>query len=171
MYGFALGGFLLGLGSKLAGGDFIYHGFIGVARGSIKSIIVMISILIFACLLSLILDQQLLQFLSNSAINPQMEFMHMLSANMNIGISILLMIASFCWLKSNENEIKKVFTKLIGSFLSGLFLGLGFLIAGLAVRSVFFGSITFSNWNPTLLIFLLVTILCNIVTYHFVFRY
>jgi hypothetical protein len=31
MYGFAISGFCIGLGSKLGEGDLIYHGFIGLA--------------------------------------------------------------------------------------------------------------------------------------------
>ena len=32
MFGFAVSGFCIGIGSKFAEGDLIYHGFIGVAK-------------------------------------------------------------------------------------------------------------------------------------------
>jgi hypothetical protein len=66
MYGFAFSGFCMGLGAKLAGGDIIYHSFIGVARKSIKSITVTAIVLAFAVLWSWLLDNGYINFFANS---------------------------------------------------------------------------------------------------------
>lgn len=66
MYGFAFSGFCFGIGAKLAGGDIIYHGFIGVARKSPKSITVLIIVIALAMFWSWLLDFGLVNFFANS---------------------------------------------------------------------------------------------------------
>ena len=70
MYGFAFSGFALGLGSKIAGGDMIYHSAIGIARLSLKSLIVTILVLGFSCLWNWLLKAGYVGILSDSEINP-----------------------------------------------------------------------------------------------------
>lgn len=65
MYGFALSGFCMGLGSKLANGDIIYHTFIGVARLSSRSLIVTVFIIVSAVFFSWLLDSGHANFLAN----------------------------------------------------------------------------------------------------------
>ena len=66
MYGFAFSGFSIGIGAKLAGGDIIYHGFIGVARKSTKSMVVIILVIVMAIFWSWLLDYDLVNFFANS---------------------------------------------------------------------------------------------------------
>jgi hypothetical protein len=70
MYGFAFSGFALGLGSKIAGGDMIYHSAIGIARLSLRSFIITILVLGFSCLWNWILKEGYLDIFSDSEINP-----------------------------------------------------------------------------------------------------
>jgi len=65
MYGFAFGGFCIGLGSKLAGGDLIYHGFIGVARKSFRSSVMLVLMILLAILWSFLLGFGYINFFSN----------------------------------------------------------------------------------------------------------
>lgn len=53
-----------------------------------------------------------------------------------------------------------------------MLLALGFLVCGLPRRTLVFQSLTpGSNWNPALLIFTLVVICSNFVTYQLFFKY
>jgi hypothetical protein len=171
MYGFAFSGFCMGLGSKLAAGDMIYHGLIGVARRSGRSLLVLLLILAFGMLWSWLLDGQFVNFFANSQVNPEMEFMHIESANINIGLGCVLLVVSFCWLRGKEEDGREVLRKMAGSFLSGVLLALGFTICGLSRRTLVFESLTpGSHWSPALLIFLTVTIGFNFLTYEVLFR-
>lgn len=101
MYGFAFSGFCIGLGSKLTEGDIIYHCLIGIARGSVRSLTVTLVVFVFAVLWSWLLDAQFINFFADSKVNPEMAFMHIQSANINIGLACVLLIVSFCLLKAN----------------------------------------------------------------------
>lgn len=172
MYGFAFSGFCIGLGSKLTEGDIIYHGLIGIARGSIRSLTVTLVVIAFAVLWSWLLDAQLINFFADSKVNPEMAFMHIQSANINIGLACVLLIVSFCLLRSNEEDVKVVLKKMGGSFIAGILLAFGFLVCGLSRRTLVFQSLTpGSNWNPALLIFTLVVISLNFITYQLFFKY
>jgi hypothetical protein len=60
----------MGLGSKLAEGDIIYHGLIGVARKSWRSLAFILLVLAFGILWSWLLDSQYVNFFANSKVNP-----------------------------------------------------------------------------------------------------
>lgn len=172
MYGFAFGGFCIGLGSKFAKGDLIYHGFIGVARRSLNSICIFVLMMAFGFLWSWLLGWGYIGFFSNSEVNPLMEFMHTASANITIVLSVVLIAVSFCLFRKSIEDKKEIFKKIGGSFISGVLIGLGFLICGLSNRSKLFESLTpTTSWNPLLIIFLSVNITLNFITYHLVFRY
>jgi hypothetical protein len=102
MYGFAFSGFCMGLGAKLAGGDIIYHSLIGVARKSTKSIAVTVIVLTLAIFWSWLLDYGLVNFFANSKVNPEMEFIHIQSANITIFLGCVFLAISFCWMRSRN---------------------------------------------------------------------
>ncbi len=100
MYGFAFSGFFFGLGSKLAQGDIVYHGLIGVGRKNTKSLMVLLLVSASAILFSWLLDSKHMNFFANAEVNPAMEFMHIQSANITICLGIVLFVISLCWMMS-----------------------------------------------------------------------
>ena len=65
MYGFALGGFLLGFGGKLAEGDLIHHMCGEIYLGKWFSLIYVVLIFVAAIIISLLCGQGYLSFLTN----------------------------------------------------------------------------------------------------------
>ena len=96
MYGFALGAFLMGFGSQLAGGDIIFHSCSQIANGKWFSIFITILILAASILTSLLLADNRIPFLTDSTMNPIMENLHLLSANVSIVISVVIFVVSTC---------------------------------------------------------------------------
>lgn len=72
MYGFALGGFLIGLGSQLVGGDEMYVSLVKIAQGSWFYIVVLALMLGSAFFWSWLSDAGYLTALTNQEINPKM---------------------------------------------------------------------------------------------------
>lgn len=162
----------MGIGSKFANGDLIYHAFIGVAKHSCKSIIIFILLLSFSMLCSWLLDNGYINLFSDTDINPHMPFLHLLSANICIVLSIILLIVSFCWIRSNADKKREVAKKMIGSFATGVLLCIGFNICGLSRRTNIFSSLSPGpNWSPNLYIFMASTIVLNLITYQVIIRY
>ena len=91
MYGFALGAFLMGFGSQLAGGDIIFHSCSQIANGKWFSIFLTIIILATSILTSFIMANNKIPFLTDSTMNPIMENLHLLSANITIVISLIIL--------------------------------------------------------------------------------
>ena len=58
-----------------------------------------------------------------------------------------------------------------GSFIGGVLIALGFTICGLSKRTLVFQSLTPGNqWTPALLVFVILTIGFNFITYNLIFR-
>jgi hypothetical protein len=76
MYGFALGGFCMGLGARWAEGDLVFHIFSEVSLGKWFSFVVVGIAFCVAMFVSWVLGAGYIPFFSDSAVNPQMEFLH-----------------------------------------------------------------------------------------------
>jgi hypothetical protein len=161
----------MGLGAKLAGGDIIYHSFIGVARKSERSIAITAIIAGCAILWSWLLGYGYIDFLANSQVNPLMEFMHIESANISIALACVFLTVSFCWMRSRGEEVRVAVRKVGASFLAGILVGLGFTLCGLSRRTLVFSSLTpGTDWSAALLVFFLVTVALNFITYQVFLR-
>lgn len=132
----------MGLGAKLAEGDLLYHSFSQILLGKWFSLFVVCASLITACLLSWILSAGYINFLADPSINPLMEFLHIESANITIGLGIIIFILTICCLGKKITQKKKA-VKIIGmSLLSGILIGIGYGVCGLATRSLIFAGLT-----------------------------
>ena len=65
MYGFALGGFTIGIGAQLSKGDYLFHSLIEFPRGQFESLAIMIVMLGSAFFFSWLAFENHLTFLSN----------------------------------------------------------------------------------------------------------
>ena len=142
MYGFALGGFCMGLGAKMAEGDILYHAFSQILLGKWFSLFVVGGALCSANLVSWILGSGYINFFADPSVNPLMEFLHMESANITICLGILIFTLNICCNARNIVPRRKA-VKIIGvSLLSGILIGVGYGICGLAIRSLVFAGLT-----------------------------
>lgn len=100
-----------------------------------------------------------------------MEFLHIQSANITIFLACVFLVISFCWLRSRNEGTKSVIKKMGGSFFAGILMGLGYALCGLPRRRLVFASLTpGSNWSSSLLIFLVVAITLNFLTYQILLK-
>lgn len=114
-------------------------------------------------LVSLLLDSNSIDFLSNTNINPHMEFMHMQSANITIGLGVILIIITSFLMKYKDHPIKVIFKRVGVRFLSGALLAFGCGVCGLTNRNLVFSGLTPGiGWDPVLLVYLSTTIISNL---------
>ena len=90
-FGFALGGLLVGFGTKLGNGCTSGHGLCGLARLSIRSFIAVIFFLISAMAIGTIRYYLTLGPFTDEQFNPQLDYNHLIGANMILVLGIILL--------------------------------------------------------------------------------
>jgi hypothetical protein len=87
--------------------------------------------------------------------NPYLESPHMLSANVTIGLGVILSVIAIVIMKSNNKSSKTIAKKVGFSFFSGIIITFGAGACGLSNRKLVFNSLTVgADWDPSILIFL-----------------
>jgi uncharacterized membrane protein YedE/YeeE len=165
--GFLVSGFLVGLGTKLANGCTSGHGVCGLPRFSIRSWVAVgcfLSFAIGACILRSnvpFLDSPNLVVESTDASSDLLYYIIFGVVSASI---IILIIFFYC--KKDHNEITDIFV----SFLVGAVMGLGLILSGMNRRSKVKGflDMSSSNWDPTLLIVLGMSVGINLVTFNLI---
>lgn len=171
MYGFAIGGFMIGMGSQLAQGDELYVSLVEIAQGNWFFLVILVLMLGSALFWSWLAEAGHIGVFTNDKINPQMEYLHLQSANITIGLAVIILVVTSYILCSRINDTKLIAKKIAGSFFSGVFLALGFAIAGLPTRTTFIAGITpISSWDPVVLIFLGTATLVSAIVFHLLKR-
>jgi hypothetical protein len=73
-----------------------------------------------------------------------MAFMHLMSANINIAIGVVFLIVSYCQLNGRSENGNLILKKMVGSFIAGVLIALGYCICGISKRSLVFKSFDIS---------------------------
>jgi len=163
VYGFMFSGFLVGLGTKLAGGGLTGHGFCGIPRMSFKSAIAVAAFLGVGFLTATAKSKA--SFLtSNNMSAVDLEVDPKITANVFLIASVVILV--LCLLNTNKS-IKDILT----SFITGGLLSLGLMVSGLAHRTKVLSFLTFQdNWNSHILFALLTVIVANLVLFNLVLK-
>ena len=90
--GYALGGLLVGFGTKMSNGCTSGHGLCGIPRFSIRSIVAVMTFLTTAIAIATLGSYETLGPFSDQELNPQIDYDHMVSANIAIGVGVVLPI-------------------------------------------------------------------------------
>eukprot|EP01022_Parablepharisma_sp_SALTPOND_P000308 TRINITY_DN1013_c0_g1_i4.p1 TRINITY_DN1013_c0_g1~~TRINITY_DN1013_c0_g1_i4.p1 ORF type:complete len:662 (-),score=30.44 TRINITY_DN1013_c0_g1_i4:48-1952(-) len=150
--GFTLGGFLIGFGTKLAGGCPIFFGVCGVPSLSLRAFI---SCAVFT--MTGVFTATLNSYFQYSNIISDARLDKLHEATIKAGFSIL----TICFIyKLIANQIGT-----IGSFFVGVIIGLGFAISGLCKQSTIIKSLCLVNWNPSLFISMGSAMVLNLVLF------
>lgn len=113
-----------------------------------------------------------LNVFSDELVNPQMEMLHYPSANISIGLAIIMIIVTSCLLSSRRVDSKTIAKKVAASFFSGVFIALGFCICGQSARSkVILGLTPGTNWDPLIIVFLAIAAVLSSILNKLVNRY
>jgi len=163
VYGFMFSGFLVGLGTKLAGGGLTGHAFCGIPRLSLKSAIAVATFLGVGFLVATAKSKA--SFLtSNNMSAVDLEVDPRITANaFMIGSVVVLVLC----LLNTARGIKDT----IVSFIAGGVLAFGLMLSGLAHRTKVLAFLTFqNNWNSYILYALAAVIVCNLFIFNFLLK-
>lgn len=92
--GFALAGLLVGFGTKLGNGCTSGHGLCGLSRLSLRSFVAVITFLFCAVAIGTLNYYVTLGPFTDEALSPEIEYNHLVSANIFIVLSVILFIIS-----------------------------------------------------------------------------
>lgn len=104
IYGFALSGFLIGIGSQAIAGDLFAHGYCGVAKKNKRSAVALIIFLLSGIIGGILSANNYIPFLTDGNNNIKWDMDHSLSANISIVIGIVLLIGGFILRKGDFNN-------------------------------------------------------------------
>lgn len=92
-----------------------------------------------------------------------MDPLHKLSANITITLGVILCVIAIVIMKSKNKSCKMIAKKVGFSFLSGVIITFGAGACGLANRALVFNGLTPGpNWDPVLLVFLVIYVLTSL---------
>lgn len=100
VYGFALAGLLVGFGARMMHGGIHAHGYSEAAKRNGRSFIAMIVILLAGILGGTFATHNTIPFLTDGYRNPTWNLNHDISANICIGLGVLMLIIGFIMRRS-----------------------------------------------------------------------
>lgn len=132
-----MAGLLVGFGTKLSNGCTSGHGLCGIPRLSIRSIVAVITFMLFAMAISTLRYYVNLGPFTDESLNPQLTYNHLVSANICIALGILFpfiggIIKSR--LESNTMNNNKIAGDQAITFFVGFIFGCGLLLSGMVRR-------------------------------------
>ena len=172
--GYAIGGLLVGFGTKLGNGCTSGHGLCGLPRFSIRSIVAVITFLSTAIAIATLNSYETLGPLTDQNLNPQLTYDHWYSANIGIIFGVIMPIAGYVVqkkLSDNAMESKAIGTDQIITWIVGLLFGCGLLVSGMVRRVNILGFLAMhEGWNPSLLFVLGCGVGVNLITFNYMIR-
>lgn len=171
--GYALGGLLVGFGTKMSNGCTSGHGLCGIPRFSVRSIVAVMTFLTTAIAIATLGSYQTLGPFSDQNLNPQIDYDHTISANVGIGLGVLLPIAGAI-VKSKlpkADQDKLGMADVLITWIVGLLFGCGLLVSGMVRRINIISFLSMhQGWNPSLLFVLGCGVGVNLVTFNYMLR-
>lgn len=162
VYGFLLSGFLVGLGTRVAGGGLTGHAFCGVPRLAWKSLIATVTFIGVGFLVSTI-KRKNGTLADNSMSCVALSLDPRVTANVFMVVSIVVVLLT---LLKDRNA-----ARVLSSFLVGAILAIGLMVSGLARRTQVINFLTFrDSWNSLLLFAFLAVIGGNGLTFNLFLR-
>lgn len=171
IWGFLIGGFLVGFGTKLGNGCTSGHGICGLPRFSKRSIVATVVFSATAIVTATLKSNFTIQFLET----PQMV---KVSSQMNdqrlhyivLGLIVLVTLIYAIRLILKNNALDLLFFAI--SFGVGLLFASGLIIAGMAKRTKVrdFLVLNSKTWDPSLAIVLLVAVGLNIIFFNLILK-
>lgn len=159
IYGFMFSGFLVGLGTKLAGGGLSGHLFTGVPKFALKSIFAVLTFFGVGFLVAT--AKKSFKFLtSNSLQAVDIEVDPRITANVFLIVAVVVLV--LCLIYTGRG-IKNI----LASFISGGILAFGLMLSGLAQRNRVLAFLNFpESWGSHLPIAIGVAVVTNIIIFH-----
>lgn len=146
-YGFIIGGFCVGLGTKLGNGCTSGHGVCGMPRFSKRSWIAVPTFMATAILTANLLAHYGITDYTPGTILVSMQVRKILNL---ILLAVLVFIIATLYVKSTEGTERQQY---LASLVTGLVFGVGLVISQMSEREVIRSFLTFdSRWNYALLI-------------------
>ncbi len=163
--GYILGGFLVGVGTRMGNGCTSGHGVCGIPRLSKRSIVATLTFMAAGMFLATI--RYNFPFLVG-AYNQTSKFEETVS--WITFVAFFLLVAGFVFiLIKNFNRIFAL--EYFISFVVGLIFGTGLMISGMCRVTKIAGFLTLtSNWDPTLAFVMLSAVGINFVSFHFIMK-
>lgn len=168
--GYALAGLLVGFGTKLSNGCTSGHGLCGLPRLSIRSLVAVGVFLCTAIGISTLRLHVTLGPFSDPAYSPSLAYNHMVSANVCIGIGVLLPFLGAYIKRQVDDKFTawELFVEQVVTFVVGMTFGAGLLVAGMVRRTNILGFLGLgTDWNPSLLFVLGCGVLINLFTFNY----
>eukprot|EP00347_Sterkiella_histriomuscorum_P004783 403359117 len=163
LYGWLLGGFLVGFGTKMGNGCTSGHGVCGIPRLSIRSILATLTFMAFGILIAT-LRYNYPFFTQGSQSSDDFKTFHNWA-----GIALIIAIHILYMLFLNKNS--HIRSELSYSFLYGIIFGLGLLISGMLRVSKIQGFLTMSEfWDPTLMFVMASAVAINLFTFQSILK-
>jgi uncharacterized membrane protein YedE/YeeE len=159
--GFAIGGILVGFGTKLGNGCTSGHGVCGLPRFSIRSLVAVSCFLTSGLIIATL--RGAFPFLEETQL---IEF----TESLNLRISALVVLifsisAILVMILLDRDNIDKIM-EIIISVLVGLIFGAGLAVSGMLRRSKIIGFLTLNrNWDPALMFVLAAAVCTNLLTF------
>ena len=173
--GYAIGGLLVGFGTKLGNGCTSGHGLCGIARLSKRSFVAVGTFLLCALAISTLRYHKTLGPFSDESLNPQLSYHHLVSANVIIMVGALLPLIGgylYATLENNTKTAAEMMLEQLVTFVTGVLFGLGLLVAGMVRRVNILGFLGLgTDWNPSLLFVLGCGVMVNLVTFSYMIHY
>lgn len=164
--GWAVGGLLVGFGTKLGNGCTSGHGVCGLPRLSLRSFV---AVGIFMSTAVAVATLRLYEPFLNSTDHADDTFVevydHIAQAAMGILLLVAIGLMLYCFFTKETTGAK--FDPVISFFIGGIF-GFGLLLSGMCRRTKIRDFLSLGNgWDPSLMFVMASAVSINLITFHF----
>lgn len=168
LFGFALSGVLVGLGTRLSNGCTSGHGICGLPRFSLRSITA-----VFVFMLSGIAIATFRYHVPFMTATDGLNAITKINYHTVVPILLAAIVVSFAgyvfYLKRKLGSVD--YTDLLVSFCTGVLFALGLIISGMIKRDKVLGFLIMNeNWDPSLLIVMCGAVIPNFFTFHYILK-
>lgn len=167
VFGWIIGGLLVGLGTKIGNGCTSGHGVCGLPRFGLRSIVAVGTFMFVAALIANL--RFYLPFFDDAVlVNEALNADHNLEAKIFAGLTIVVLLFNII---RNRQEKSDIWDALI-SFTTAFIFGFGLLYSGMADRNVVLGFFHFGEyWNPSLMFVFIGALVPNLFTFRYIIHY
>lgn len=169
---YLVAGFLVGFGTRMAGGCTSGHGLLGLPRLSPKSIVAVVTFLSVAILTATFHLENYIPSIGLDALNVNFlgKFDNETLAKLLIGVALLTLLFSIVPIQ-NELPVPTLIERSI-LFVSGGIFALGLLISGMVSRDKVHNFLNFKptvgSWDPSLMFVMASGVLLNFIPFQFI---
>ena len=162
----------MGFGTKMSNGCTSGHGLCGIPRFSIRSIVAVITFLTTAIGIATLNSYETLGPFTDPELNPMAYYDHTISANVGIGLGVVMPIAgAIIKSKLPKTDDKSGVVDVIITWIVGLLFGCGLLVSGMVRRVNIIKFLAMhEGWNPSLLFVLGCGVGVNLITFNYMLR-